>query len=382
MEYLSDNMTDVVTPKYKERVAHGEIINNPMSHVITHRWTDGAYHYHAKHKTQNLEYYGVGGSLTQAQGGVHKTLPSSLINTALASAQTSAIANMDKTPASMLEDVLEIRSSLSLLRNPVKSVIGETYKIGKLYKQNMHRVHKRSVKERLDNAYLAYRFAIGPMIRSIDTLINIDMLKAKNEEKYGPKAFNRRRSTGSAIIPLYTASDTYGTELVFQRHVLLEGSVRATILYEVNNPVDDWRRTYGLRNKDIPKGLWAIVPMSFMVDRVYNASKQIGALSNLADPKIRILAGSYTVRSQANRSVQLIKHVSSLYWITCSGDTVYESIDSKTRTVWTPSAFDTFQGFTPEELVKDATSTSDLLALAAQRLKGFAALRRSVIQKR
>jgi hypothetical protein len=382
MEYLRDYMEDYVTPHFKEQIASGVIINNPMTHVVTHRWTDGSYQYHAKSKSQDLAYYGMNGSKSVAAGGVHILMPSSPLENAKASAQTSALNNMDKTPASMLEDVLEIRASMRLLRHPITSVLGETYKMGKLYRRYlntppMQRVHKRRLKERLDSAYLAYRFGISPMMRSIDTLVNIDMLKqAANRD-------TRRTAKGYATIPLSQNSDIYSNGTwQFQRHVMLEGSVRATVIYEDFNPIDGWRTTYGLRNKDIPLGLWNIVPLSFMVDRVYNASKQIGALSNLSDPHVKILAGTYTVRSQSVRSFRVIKQLNTAYWIKCNGDTVYESIDSKNRYVWTPSALDTFQGVTPENLVKDASSTSDLLALLGQRLKGLDMLRKQVIQKR
>jgi hypothetical protein len=143
--------------------------------------------------------------------------------------------------------------------------------------------------------------------------------------------------------------------------------VSCSILYE-NSRVDNATlKKYGLRIKDASKTAWQLVPLSFMVDRVSNISQAISAISNLNDPGLRILAASVVTRASSNKSLDLKMAYHNTHQFNVDNVMSLKTYDY-TREVWNPSASDAIPGFSPGNLVEDARSIVDLLALTIQRL--------------
>lgn len=363
------SISDVVTPGYEKLVASGAIVNNPVNIVTEKKGAMGSYVYRAEYDLygQPAGYYGRGGSLTWfllQTNYVHWLTIDPKSDHLLEGAKQRALANIDKPDIEMFEDLYEIRETINLLRHPLQSVLGHTNKYIKL-RRNIKARRSLTPAERVDaavQAYLAWRFAISPLYRSIDDILNTVATKRFSNV--------RLRSTGKAEVDYGFKSDTEVGTFSAQRTAELKKTSRAVVIYEVSNPLNNWQQTYGLRKKDLPVGLWAVVPLSFMVDRVLNISNMIKGLTNLSDPTVSILAGSYSVKTEDSKTVTALQQNTTYgYKVTMKGDVAFHSKVDYTRSVWHPTVYDTFPVFTPKELVKDFSSIADLLSIVYSRMR-------------
>lgn len=119
----------------------------------------------------------------------------------------------------------------------------------------------------------------------------------------------------------------------------------------------------GLRLKDVPEGIWAVVPYSFMIDRAIDISSSIRALTNLLDPSVRILAGWVVEHNESKTSSQLLTVTHSVYTYEIGADSQEQGSFAYTRTPWVPTVFDAIPEFDISGLVDDVTKVADLLAL-------------------
>jgi hypothetical protein len=364
---ISGYMDDVVTPGYNRIIAAGGIVNNPCLKVhVEILEEDGSY-----------DWSCPGGRYANSSGPVTsfwlEKKPCALLvkkvdqSSLEKGCKLQALASIDKTPYAMGEDVFEIRETLKFLRHPLESLVGLTDQIRiRRGFSHLFRADYHTAKHIADN-WLTYRFAISPLVQSASSLYESLFRK---DEKLPPRLHAGGSASDSAydedVVQIGGASDY----VKYSRSCLDNVLVHATVIYEVTNPVTDWRRTYGLRWKDLPTTLWQIVPLSFLVDRLVNIQQGIQGLINLLDPSIRILAASYVVRENLFQTIQATQRFKDdgcsqvlNGGIRSTEDTVY------TRNPWTPSVGDVVPGFTPGNLVKDAKSVADLIALILQRLK-------------
>jgi hypothetical protein len=142
--------------------------------------------------------------------------------------------------------------------------------------------------------------------------------------------------------------------------------IHASILYEVSNPLVDWKFKLGLRFKDLPTTGWELLPLSFMVDRLLDIRSFFAGAINILDPQVTFLAGSYSVKNLDQHTVSLTERQYSgwTHEIT-KPDFIQFEIFHMERLLWNPQFFDTIPSFTPGGLVKDLTSILDLLAILA-----------------
>lgn len=145
-------------------------------------------------------------------------------------------------------------------------------------------------------------------------------------------------------------------------------SVHAYIRYRVNNPQYDWRWRYGLRNKDIPASFWAVMPLSFMVDRVFDVSSMIQAVTNLSDPSVQILGAGHTIKrteTYIRQHTSSTANTSTYPRLTYSGKgpRVVDTVFTMTRSSFTPQFGNVVPSFNPKGLIADFTKSVDLVAL-------------------
>jgi hypothetical protein len=364
---VTGEMADVVTPGYNQIVAAGGIVNNPCHKVhVEVLEEDGSYSWSCP-----------GGMYADGPGPWTsfwlERKPCAYLLDKVDQAplekevKLKAIAYIDKTPYAMGGDVFEIRETLRFLKRPLGSLLDLTAHIKR---QRGSRITLRSnakLAQHIADNWLTYRFAFSPLVQSAS---NVYESLFRKEEKLPP----RLHSGGSASDGRY-AEDVVqigdnSDYVKYSRSCLDNVMHHATVYYEVTNPVTDWRRTYGLRWKDLPTTLWQIVPLSFLVDRLVNIQQGIQGLTNLLDPSVRILAASHATRENLFQTIQATERFRDNGCsqvlnggIRSTEDTVY------TRYPWTPSVGDIVPGFNPGGLVKDATSVVDLMALILQRLK-------------
>lgn len=365
---LSEVMTDSVTKDFHQLIAAGHIINNPMSYVkhSVESTTSGSYH--ASAKVGSTEYARNGsGCLTTWERTNTSYLDPGHLNIIevppelLDNAKRGALSTIDSTPYAFGEDVLEIRETIRFIRKPLSGI----YKLSRTFKKAWKKKRRglkdaRDISEAFASLWLQFRFALMPLLRSADQIANFRAI-------YIPPKPIRRNARGWEKYEHFDSDNptmgTAGNSYTWERTLSQKFSLRAVIHYEVTNPLEDWKYSTGLRAKDIPETIWAVVPYSFMVDRLYNISETISGIVNFLDPNVNILAASVTSSEETIRSIGFIRQDHSSYHTSVSPDFEIFRDFSKDRAVWTPTVLDAFGESTPPGLVDDITKITDLISL-------------------
>lgn len=378
MSSKSSGMIDTVSAGFRRRQKAGEIINNPCSMNVTERTTSGS---GSVTQVQIASPYAVwtafgDGTITgyyYSRGGgapSYTECPIPDLSNATAIAKQRCLANIDSTPYAFLEDLLELRETIRFLRNPVYGL----YKLAIAYRRSIQNLEKKyrlardskKLAKAIANVWLEYRFAFSPLLRSAIMAV----------EAYRDKEVKRpERRTSRASIEVPRKSDSRIVTKVNSRTFTYQcdsystGNVRAGILYEVSNPVNGLQFKYGLRFKDLPSGIWNIIPYSFMVDRVLDISSFTKGIVNLTDPNVSILAAWVTTKTERRQSIGVRSILESGYSSTISPDNIIDREFHFNRSVWEPTASDTIPELNTLGLVSDATKITDLLALIISNLK-------------
>jgi len=364
------DMTDTVTPNYRQRVKSGEIINNSC-HLseYDHQPSQGSMTVYQKNSDFNYTHAG-----SWVEHEMKSYSVGFLEHAGSASAERAkllALANMDSTPYQFGEDIGELRETIEFLKRPMNSL----YRLSLNFKKDVDKYRRRRkspsrLSSRKDirktrswhrsgdiaKVYLEYQFALSPLVRTVHSAIEAYSYKVPS---FPPRLTSRGFDKASDHV-----SDTVisGTR-IFDRVTTVETKQSASILYEVSNPVRDMQWRLGLRAKDVPTTMWQLVPLSFMVDRLVDISSFSKAIINLSDPRIKILAASTALRRKTELSVVFSKGYNSSWTFSVNLTPAKVSRGSYVRTVWHPSVADTIPGFTPANLVSSATKIADLAAL-------------------
>lgn len=386
----SEEISDIVTPDYHKRIKQGAIINNPCLYErVLHSETSGSYT--AVRTSDSDRYDASGGSTTnyhRSISGIGYLTGANITEEAAYQASRGAkfyaISRIDTTPYAFAEDVGEVLETLKFLRSPFSSLL----KLGKTFERDVFLKSKRKAKklkltkreessrlfndtvyraELLSSAWSEYRFAAAPLIRSA-----MDVMEAATwYEGVTPPV---RRSSRGKVLLADKVNDTYRhnhTATIyddFDRTNSHDVDIRASILYQVSNPVQDMRWRLGLRTKDIPKTMWELLPLSFMVDRVIDIKHTIAGITNLLDPQVKILAGSVTYRSEQKSTISFVGQVNPGWVVTVNPDVEEHTWYTYTRDTWGPSFIDTVPQIKMRELTDSITKTVDLVALTLNSL--------------
>lgn len=360
---------DVSTPNYHKLVAEGHIVNNPCELRSRSLEQLGFCAFtRTKDSDPSTGWSAEGGSYALAYDSIIQwpnPIPSEKKYLDLAKA--IALSNMDSTPWSFGEDVMEIKETIQFLRNPMQGLIKLLKEIKKLEFAKRHdgTLSPKQLAKATADAWTEYRFALAPLVRSIS-----DLLDALSSQHYREPP----RLTARGFSSDYSEESFTKTGILNEQNCSYDCwvgrtvDVHASILYEVSNPLVNWRRKYGLRNKDIPTTLWQVVPLSFLVDRVVNISATIQGLLNLSDPELKILAASVRIKSRHDKTWQMTKFDKQGWTTTGSLDGFALRDFRYLREPWKPTASDTLPTVKPMGLFRDTISTLDSLAVAIQRL--------------
>jgi hypothetical protein len=281
-------------------------------------------------------------------------------------AKAKALANVDSAWSAFGEDALELRETLQFLANPLKSVCG----VGKEFQRLLRQRKTANIGQLADAAaslWLEYRFALSPLVNSIDQAMKVALRResvlTERRSVHGT-SFSEGKTSANAI---QNTSD--GNAITWKQEVEKEQLVRAYIIYEVTNPVDDWKTRYGFRWKDWPKTLWNIMPLSFMVDRLIDLSTTVGGLMNFLDPSIKLLAAGYTSKLNVQTTETVVAFEKPSTWSTAlsSDNGFVTKRGNYQRYMWNPTIWDIVPPPQLGGLVSDITKVTDLAALAVQR---------------
>jgi hypothetical protein len=380
LSYSHREMDDVVTPNFRRLIKDGFIINNPCSysHVVESA-TIGSY----------AAYYTSNGALVYQSGGSGSVarfyeatfgpnLPSleDMVDELVATAKSMALSRIDKSPYAFLEDVFELRETIRFIRDPLESLrtLSESFKKARLkreryllkkFKRNYKSYWRQFAREPRLQAYadvwLSYRFAFSPLVRSAHQLVEAVQTKLRRPERRTARGFSRGADDKSG--------NSIHTPFTWFVQNSVDYEVRASVIYSVSNPSVDFFYKYGLRLKDLPENIWAILPYSFMVDRILNLSNTFGGLVNLADPRVTIEGASVSVRANKTWKKELLSQNSSGYDVHISDASVSNVTFEYDRSVWEPTWSDTLARVNLRGLVRDAKSIADLLTLVYKNVK-------------
>lgn len=375
-EMADFEMTDVIDESFHSRLAAGEVFANPCELVVKKSlwstntsdltWWPTA--------TPDQKSYWLTGNQTRAAleqaafPGYDQCQASVPSFDWEAQAKLRALANVDSTPYEFFEDLMEIRETLQFLKSPLSGIANLAKTIAK---RRRGVGTKRQLADSLANLWNQYRFAFSPLLRSVMT----GMEALANYDNITRPA--RRTAHGFSSAESQTGTEFHDTikgDLVRQywRTSKITCDGHASIYYEVSNPLVDWRFVLGLRLKDLPTTLWQVMPLSFMVDRLFNLSQMIGGLVNLADPTVSILASTFREKTTRDSTVTLWHRFNSSGITTHSishPDSVTYTTFTYKRSLWDPDVYDTIPRLTPKNLVKDITSILDLISITLSRLR-------------
>lgn len=361
VDYHAKTMSDVVTPGFSNKIRSGAIINNPCVYTESELSCSGSGLGHYRNTGGTTEYE-LRGPLSAYRASQVPLFPGkfpspSLETDRLSRAKLVALANIDSTPYAFGEDAAEIGETLRFLKNPFNSLLKLSFSLRNLAKARQARNRFLSLAEATAEAWLSYRFAMMPLVRSCSNVVEA----LSSSDRTYPKrlsAHGRARSEGTRVTPY-----THTNGRSFSGTRTESDDFHASILYEVSNPIRDWSWRYGFRGKDLPTTAWQVVPLSFMVDRLLDISSFSKAVINLGDPRIKILSGSTTYKRDRLFSYRLTNEVTAGWTISTTGDTMTERTFSYSRAPWYPTVNDAVPKLSLGNLVNDSTKIADLISL-------------------
>lgn len=382
-------MTDVVTPGFHQLVKEGAVINNPCDYTETsYSWEPGetavfGWYYHNKPEEYTRL---VTGNVTARHLVVKPCIyfdqytGPPITFDCDAQAKSFCLANVDSTPYEFFEDLAELSETIKFLKNPLKG-IADLVKVYKGKKEKILRSpwkHKAAEAKALGDLWSQYSFALAPLVRSVMTACeawdNRDTLRRPS----------RRSAHGYSNSELNTWGDWWyrsdiGKQIRYHKKETATLDVHATIYYEVDNPLMDWKFALGLRAKDIPTVLWELMPLSFMLDRIVNVRNAIAGLMNLYDPSVTFLAASTTRRHTTKHNISMVEiyySTGSYIYDLSNPDSVNYSTFQYKRDLWMPSLRDLVPPVTWKNLVSSVSKVADLTALIVSRIFAAKNLRR------
>lgn len=362
-----DSMTDWVVPNFYQRRKQGEIFNHPCSYGRTNAFCEGSALGSYRANNGSSQYTNAG-PLTWYRGfkpgadfspGAYTAPDGSNAEYA----KQKAVANIDGTPYAFGEDVLEIGETIRYLKNPLAGLarLSDTYRKA-VYERSVRRAaNGRSIGMAKAHAqvYLEHRFALTPLIRSV-----VDIQQAYNDKpKTPPDRLSARGFERFETEIARTKTVVNGSTTTYAETARREVDIHASILYTVSNPIYDNAWRFGLRAKDLPATIWAVMPYSFMVDRVLDVSSFVKGVMNMTDPNIRILAASVRRKDNHERRSRIVSESYPGWTMSVSGETYVQTNFAYGRSVWIPSINDAVPALRPKGLVEDATKVADLVSL-------------------
>lgn len=382
-EYVSKSsqttMSDVLDSQFYARRANGEVFNNPCE-IVTERRAVGEYHSKVSYWPSNdpsHKGYTTGGNVTALclldavwyQYNYYTGGDPSLNGGDVA--KQHALSNVDSTPYEFFEDLMEIGETVRFLRNPIAG-INDLARNFSRKRRDLPGWPKPLVKD-LANLWNQYRFAFMPLVQSVmkgmDALANFEG-RSRPERRTAHGFCETNKVTSEEWRPWIMGPNPI--VYVYDKDMTRTQGSHAAIYYEVTNPAADLNFYLGLRLKDVPVVTWELMPLSFMVDRLYNVKNMLQGLLNLADPSVSILAASLTTRTEDLTRITC----KEVYWTygeyTQVWDREPDFVDytksSYLRSIWVPTVADTIPTLTYRNLVSDTTKILDLLAITISRL--------------
>jgi hypothetical protein len=287
---------DVVTDRYRERIARGEIINNPFRLRKVKRSLTNLSSYGWSKKTscsgativKSLEGDVMQAILRPSHGFTLPRYPgTSLI------AETQAWANVASPDVLGGENMRDLEQTWRLLRHPLEGFHNLLHKVRNT---NKFGAQTKALGEFMSDYWLQYRYGAVPLMHDLQNGFRA---------AYIPQFSDRLTARGSASLPPFTDSWTEYpsssgnfSNAVVEASYSHEGYYRAYVLYK------HWFSTsdkFGLSFHNLPATLWEILPYSFVVDWFLNVGDFIAACTPKAG--VDVLASGVTYHGHSIENV-------------------------------------------------------------------------------
>lgn len=371
---VTESMDDVVVPNFSTRSNAGDIIINPLLYVKETFKTVGGpatvWFQHVNGHQQEHVGPGVCAVIAAVHNGYGYTFaaePDIDLQELVEASRLIALGNVDRAPYSFAEDLAEMRETLKFLKDPLDSIRALSDELWwdvrfLLEKTKKGKSNALTLAQAIANVWTSYRFAFSPLVRSVS-----DAIASVSDNTTPPV---RRTARGHREVSEENLEmESLGN---FEYSTTVEYLVRSGVLYEDSNPFQGWRDKYGLRFKDIPETLWAVMPLSFMVDRVLNISAALRGVNAFLDPSIEMLGAWTTVRKKVVKTRACIGYnnpgLIKSSQIT-NPEVDVEEIFTLTREKWDPSVDALIPNFDISGLIDTSTKLADLTALLLQKLR-------------
>jgi len=377
-EYGFKSITDSNHPRYAARIKKGEYIASPFtvrSYAVEYS-TDVSYL--ASHPNGTQVWNTGSGPLLKAIG--HGPELPTFCESREAAAKLQALAAIDTSPMDVAEDIGEllasatsIASSMAGILSAAKNYRSEAFKAAEDRRPPKFTKYSKSKQASIDrqnakawmrspaNHWAAYRFGFLPMMSTINSaLMALSGFDAAIPIMRTATGTSKSDSTYS-----YEKLDT--GQWLRSKSRQIDVSWRAYIHYKMTNPCSTLD-LYNIRKKAIPATLWAIVPYSFMIDRVVDVSSGLKALSNLADPSVQILGAGVTRKGRVLDFESATAKPSWNGWTQSSYCEASATSLEVTRTLWRPTIWDAIPVSNTGKLTDTVAHCADLAALIAQQV--------------
>lgn len=261
---------DKVTPHFHQRIARGEVINNPFSSVLKRQdntlkgahiedtWAFG---------TSIRHYVWSHGFLVPSPWGYALSFEQQL-----SEACTEAAARVENTTVDGSVEAAEARQTMSLFHVRNLALQDQLRRELAYAKRKGFRFPGPAVGAAvMANNWLMYRYGISPAVKLMnDALVVGSRIRTRRETARGSA------DTGGSVVE-YGVPYTGGFNISFtpKRTMDWRVAVRAGILYEYR----DFGNKYGFTLATVPRTIWEATPWSFVADWWVNAGDFISALT-------------------------------------------------------------------------------------------------------
>jgi hypothetical protein len=298
-------------------------------------------------------------------------------------AKNEALGKMDNPEYSFAEPLAEVRQTLQLIRNPLRSL----KRLLNSFNRKAEPIrtaagNRRSAVNRskaLSDLWLSYSVGARPLVRT--TSDAIDSFARRAIEKRFPtfrRATDTQEFTGTGFSKAtvnsafpysggYTVQSWTHTR---NQNRFLRANITAGLYYRSLD--ENTTASYlGLRARDIPELAWDLFPLSFLVDRLYNVKRFLSVSSKLLSSKVRMQGGWVSIRVSD-------RYTRSINDIFANGVNIYNNTykcrpteTSKwtreefiySRSKWNPTAFDALPPTRAGRLLGSLSSTSDAVSI-------------------
>jgi hypothetical protein len=306
----TQTMVDQVVPKFRSRVAKGEVFFNPMQRSVSGSYIDdigsgpsySVVGLSCVSPVLHQDGYMVGSWLARLITGSGNTaipapsgvLTSSEIGNAMSEASTRCRAERGKSSNNLFESLAEYRQTISMFKRPIDTF--NRFLSRGLSSGQIQRVGRSLGRIDPAKTWLAIRYGVIPLIRDIQGVI--DGLKKKT---------GKIRETTRASVKIQRYNSTTGTFTnawsagVYNQSVLYETldelEVRAVSLDEY---IAETGSNIGFTTKGLLGVPWELITLSFVVDWIVNVGDFIYAY--LPSPGYKQLGSCLT----SNRETRMV----------------------------------------------------------------------------